>query len=174
MIAPKRSPRIALALERQADRLVMPFTAWPTYVLIPVGIILILSAFLPLELNERLVSQAKPLQLSGPEAPATNLWFAIAPTKDGVSITSIDGHVFQLSDNTPDAERGAAFRAYLREVKASVIESTTLANRIDQNSSLVVLSADERLNYYHLRPVIYALASAGVTRYAFEGRILKK
>lgn len=174
MMAPKRSPRIALALDRQAHRLVMPFTAWSTYALIPVGIIVILSAFIPLEINPRLFSQAKPLQISGPEAPPTSLWFAVAPTKEGISISTTDGKSFELKNDEREKERGEAFREYLSERKKELIKEKTLANRVDDQSTLVVLSADERLTYFHLRPVIYALASAGVTRYAFEGRIGKE
>ena len=174
MIAPKRSPRLALALERQAERLVMPFTAWPAYILIPVGMIMILSAFIPLETNQRLFSRARPLQLSGEEASPTDLWFAVAPTDSGISITTIDGKVFELKNSEPEEKRGEEFRAYLKERKEELIKSKTLANQIDPSSTLVVLSGDERLTYVHLRPVVYALASAGVTRYAFEGRIIKK
>lgn len=174
MIAPKRSPRLALALERQAERLVMPFTAWPAYLLIPVGIILILSAFVPLEVNSRLFSRAHPLQLSGEEAPPTSLWFAVAPTNSGISVTSIDGKVFELSNTAPAETRAEELRSYLLERKEDLIKSNVLANHLDPNATLVVLSADERLTYFHLRPVVYALASAGITRYAFEGRIIKK
>lgn len=174
MIAPKRSPRLALALERQSERLVMPFTAWPTYILIPIGIIMILSAFVPLEVNSRLFSRARPLQLSGDEAPPTNLWFAVSPTESGISITSKDGKVFELNSAVPVDKRAEEFRSYLVERKEELIRTNVLANHIDPNTSLVVLSADERLTYFHLRPVVYALASAGITRYAFEGRIIKK
>lgn len=173
MIAPKKSPRIALALERQSERLAVPFTVWPTYVLIPVGFMLLLSLFIPIEVNPRLFSLAKPLQLSGEEEQPSSLWFAVAPSKAGVSISTIDGQVFEMSNDVPEEKRGEEFRAYLKGKSQSIIQASALANRLDQRSSLVVLSADERLTYYHLRPVIYALASAGITRYAFEGRILK-
>lgn len=173
MIAPKRSPRVALALDRQRARLTMPFTAWPTYVFIPLGFMLILSLFIPIEINPRLFSKAKPLQLSGEEAPGVNLWFAIAPSKNGISITTLDGHLFEFNNDVPEHQRGEKFRAYVKSAAKSVIETAALAHRLDENSSLVILSADEQLTYYHLRPVIYALASAGITRYAFEGRIVK-
>jgi hypothetical protein len=152
----------------------MPFTAWPAYVLIPVGMIMILSAFVPLEINPRLFSRARPLQLAGEEAPPTDLWFAVAPTESGVSVTSIDGKIFELNNSAPEGKRGEEFGNFLKQRKEELINNKILANEIDPDSTLVVLSADEQLTYFHLRPVVYALASAGFTRYAFEGRIIKK
>lgn len=172
MIVPARSPKMASAFARVQSRLAMPFTATPAFLFIPVGFAALLLIYTALETNPRLLSTAKPIALAGNEADEAPLWYSVAPDKDGIVVTSNTGEAFQIQNEHQDAGI-KKLGAHLKDRGSDSMLDVALSNRMDQRNAFVVLSVDERLTYFHVRPVIYALASAGITRYGFEGRILK-
>ena len=46
--------------------------------------------------------------------------------------------------------------------------SAGLLNEAISNQLIVVLAIDQKLKYSHIRPILYALAEAGINQYAFE------
>jgi hypothetical protein len=172
MILQKRSQKLQSAFRRQQDRLVMPFTANPAWFLLPTGLVSLLLVYVSLETNPRIYSSAKPVQLSQEVRPSEGIWYSIAPSESGLRIVSDQGDYFDVSaDSSP--EELANLTAQIKIRMKSVLSDVALAKRLTNSSTFVVLSVDERLSYAHIRPMIYSLAAAGVTRYGFEGRILK-
>lgn len=173
MNIPTRSPVIAASLMRQKARLSMPLTTNLGVLLLPIGLMSLLLIYVSVETNPRIFSTAKPLQLNLPaEEDNAKLWFSLAPSEQGIVIVSNSGESFDLVAKDGETDL-TAFTEHLKARVMAVISDVAIANRMDAKSSFVVLSVDERLTYSHVRPVIYALAEAGITRYGFEGRVLK-
>ncbi len=168
----RRHPQIELAFLRLRSRLTdLPTNAFTT-LFIPVGFISLLLIFVSLEVNKRLKSQATPLVLEGDAARSTTMWYSVAPQQDGgLTIASNDGNHFAIAQ---DGQGFVSFEEHLIAKKKQVLQDVMLANRMDETSSMVVLSVDESLTYAHIRPVIYALSRAGISRYGFEGRVLEQ
>ncbi|MCX6125743.1 MAG: hypothetical protein NTV34_13505 [Proteobacteria bacterium] len=167
-----RSSKILASFTRQKARLAMPYTATPAILLIPVGFMCLLLIFVSVETNPRLFSTAKPVQLVLEEFVGGRLWYSVAPYEQGIRIISDSGKFFDLQGEI-NAAALTEFSSHLKLRMQKILADVAVANRMDKSTSFVILSVDERLTYSHLRPVIYALADAGVTRYAFESRILK-
>jgi hypothetical protein len=112
------------------------------------------------------------VQLSSEVQPSDGIWYSLAPTETGLRIVSDQGDRFDISaDSSP--EEHAKLTNQIRTRMKNVLADVALANRMMDSTTFVVLSVDERLTYSHIRPMIYSLAAAGVTRYGFEGRIVK-
>lgn len=173
MTLQKQSSKLQAALLRQRERLAVPFTANPVILFIPFGLMCLLLIYVSLETSPRIYSNAKPLLLNHKEeSPTFTLHYTIAPAPEGLRIVSNNGDIFSLNGQQDDKGLDL-FTNSLKSSIRSTINDVALANRMDEQTSFVVLTLDERLTYAHVRPVIYALASAGITRYGFEGRILK-
>jgi hypothetical protein len=173
MIGVHRSDKIARSLLRQRERLTMAWTWNATYALLPMGLISVLLIFTSLETNKRIRSSAKPINLVGIESFESKLWFSIAPSKEGIRITTRDGDLFEI-ENSDQKLTSEKFEAHVRQASKKSLVDIALANRMTNHSTFVVLSVDETLTYYHVRPVVYALANAGITNYGFEGRIVSE
>ncbi|MCX6119378.1 MAG: hypothetical protein NT027_17705 [Proteobacteria bacterium] len=175
MIISRKHPQIELAFDRIRQRIHGSNTFPITTLFIPVGFISLLMIFVALETNKRIKSLATPLILSGEPTTSPAMWFSIAPHEKGLAISSSDGAHFFIesqSQNGAPQNQFKEFEEHLRSRTKQVLGDVVLANRMDSNSAFVVLSVDESLTYAHVRPVIYALANAGISKYGFEGRVL--
>jgi biopolymer transport protein ExbD len=169
MMISRKSPQIELAFVRLRENLSKGERGVPVALFIPVGFIALLMVFVALETNQRIKSLASPMTLEGEPAKETSLWYSIAPVEDGLLIAGNDGQSFNVSAT---GEGYQEFENHLMERRKQLISDLTLANRMDGNSTFVILSVDEQLTYAQVRPVVYSLAKAGITKYGFEGKIL--
>jgi biopolymer transport protein ExbD len=164
----KLPPPIFQGISRIRGRLEMPVEFNPAFVLIPIGFCLLLLVFTRLESDFRLLSSSVPVTIDKPEAPPPAIWFSLAPSDDKIRIVSRNGDVFFIDPNDVSAE--SPFPVYLKKEMNRVLTDTVLSARLEKSSGFVVLSVDQHLTYQHVRPVLYALANAGVARYGFETR----
>ena len=169
----KRMPKVEDSFSRLTTRLEMGFTASPFYAFAAIGFIVLLSIFTSLEINPRVQSIGKPIEFTGQESADAKLWISIAPQGEKIVLKGNDGRSFSWSLNGPSPIQRQDFEVYLRSRVHEIIQDSMLSDRMDSSTVRAVISLDEKLNFNHLRPIIYALASARITHYAFEGRIVK-
>ena len=170
MIISRRHKQVELSFGRLADRLdfknINPFS----YFLLPTGLVCLLLIFVSLETNQRIRTQTTPVELEGVPAKTATLWFSVAPAEGGIFISGNNGDTFLVENGGNGLQ---AFEKHLQGQKQKVIADVALANRMDADSSMVILSLDESLTYAHIRPIIYVLGKVGISRYGFEGRVLE-
>ena len=170
---PRKMPKVAEAFARTFARSEVVNSASPFVAFSGVGFVILLGLYTALSVNPRIQSIGKPVELSGPEAGDARLWIGVAARNEMVVIKGNDGRVFTWPLKGPSAQELSQFEKYLHERVHDIIVDGTLADRLEKSTIQAVISVDEKLNFHHVRPVLYALASARITHYAFEGRIVK-
>lgn len=158
----------AKAILGTKDRLREPLVWLPFPALISIGIVLILTAYILSGTNPRLGHPASVITL--PSAPHRDgsIWFSITPIGDEVVVTTGDRQVFRWPLDVGDLSALKPFGEYLKQVVAHEIESAALSHKAYEHQTTAVIAVDQTLKFRHIRPVLYALADAGIARYGFE------
>ncbi len=162
------------AVFSQLERLKENIWWFPFPALIAFGLVFILAGHLLTDLNPRLGSVTDPIQLNTKPFPDGAIWMAINVNADHITVTTADRKKFSwpaLHTTMRDLE---PFTSYLKKKKQEEIYKSV---RLLENSAVrsrVVIAVDQNAKYIHIRPVIYALAEAGISKYGFETRIMKE
>jgi hypothetical protein len=161
------------AVYAQLERLKENIWWFPFPALIAFGLAILLIGHLLTDLNPRLGSVADPIQLNTKPFPDGSIWVSINIYENQVVATTYDKKKFSWSSHNTSMKDLEDFVAYL---KKKTLEETYRSVRLLESSAVrskVVIAVDQNAKYIHLRPVIYALADAGIAKYAFETRIMK-
>jgi hypothetical protein len=154
------------------QRLSEPLWWFPYPILIAIGMVLILTGHLVFAINPRMGHPASLINFPAQMRPDSAIWFSMTPIDHDIVITTNDRLIFRWPQDLTPAQTTQPFVAYLRRRVAIEIDSAALLKRAPNTPLTVVIAADQRLKYLHLRPVIAALAEAGITSYAFETLVI--
>ncbi|MBM4250979.1 MAG: hypothetical protein FJ146_03335 [Deltaproteobacteria bacterium] len=83
-------------------------------------------------------------------------------------VTTNDRKVFKWSASSRSMDGLKDFIFYLRRRMVEEIQTAALVQRALRSQTRVVIAADQTLKYSHIKPIIHALAQAGISNYAFE------
>lgn len=161
------------AFARQKDRLDEDRSFKIFTLLIPFMAVAVLTIYTSFETATRLYGVAQPLEHNSPTSDHYGVWLSVGLRDGGIVITTINGNAFSWPLSGPSNDQLDHLRDFLRESGRTVVEKSVLKGQMTASDSLVALSVDQRLNFHHIRPVLYALADAGFTRYGFETRVLR-
>ena len=134
-------------------------------------VVLLLTAHVVARLDSRAGSPADVVTLAEGAAtslPDSAIWFSVTPVDNDIVITTNDRQVFRYAQSQELVSEMAAFRRYLEARVRTEIVSAGVSGRFAEQQSRVIIAADQRLKYRHIRPILYALSAAGVRRYGFE------
>lgn len=155
---------------RLKDRL-QPETLWfPMPALFAVGLGIVLYGGLLIQLNPRLGSHADTLAFPSDPQPDGAIWLAVSTHDEDVVVTTSDRKIFHWPASEPSEESVDGLVEYLQKRIAYEQMSAGLAGESRFLTSTAVIAADQRLRYRHLKPILSALALAGITHYGFETR----
>lgn len=157
-----------LAYVAKQLRLSEPLWWFPYPCLITMGLVLLLTGHLVMATNPRMGHPASLIEFPAAARPDSALWFSMTPIGQEIVITTNDRRVFRWPQQLTSAAPTQPFVDYLRRRVAEEIEAAALLKQALSTQTTVVIAADQRLRYLHLRPVIAALAAAGITSYALE------
>jgi hypothetical protein len=149
-------------------RLRTPLWWYPFPAVIAFGLITLLTAHLTLSTSARMGHPTT--LLSFPSEPRADgaIWFSVTPIGNDIVVASASRRVFRWPQNARNTEAAAAFIVWLRQRAQQEIEAAALLNRARPVQATAVIAADQTLKFVHLRPILYALAEAGITHYGFE------
>jgi hypothetical protein len=149
-------------------RLRTPLWWYPFPAVIAFGLITLLTAHLTLSTSVRMGHPTT--LLSFPSEPRADgaIWFSVTPIGNDIVVASASRRVFRWPQNARNTEAAAAFIDWLRQRAQQEIEAAALLNRAHPVQATAVIAADQTLKFVHLRPILYALAEAGITHYGFE------
>lgn len=150
------------------ERLKEPLDWFPYPILLTSGLVLILTAHIVSALNPRAGHRANVMALPSSPSKSSAIWLSISPSDNQLIITTAERRVFRWRLDQPQNRDLDALVQHLKATVAQEIESAALSKKASNSQTLAVLAADQRLTFLHIRPVISALAQAGITRYAFE------
>ena len=166
-----RPPRTALwidAANAAKLRLREPLWWFPFPIFLSFGLVLLLTAHVLFGTNPRMGHPANVITFPSEARRDSAIWLSVTPIGKEVVVTTGDRRVFRWPLEVHSLDELKPFRAYLREAVARELEVTALANSAFQHQTTVVIAADQRLKYLHVRPLLHAFAEAGISHYAFE------
>lgn len=167
-----RKQRIwAEMLVTKAQRLREPLWWYPFPALLPFGLAMTLTAHLVFSTTTRLGHPAGVVAFPSEPRPDGPIWFTVTPVDGDIVVTTGDRKVFRWRQDSRSYKASSDFSRYLEEHVKLQVEAAALAMRATEQQSVAVIAADQHLRYLHMRPILYALAEAGITRYAFETQI---
>ncbi len=161
------------AFLRQKERLFDDGSFKIYTLIIPFMAVTVLTIYTNLELSTRLFGVASPLEHQTDISNHSGVWLSIGTKKEQIVVRTTNGLTFSWSLSGPSQDQLRPLRDYLTLAARDVVEKSILKGQITKNDTIVALSVDQHLNFHHIRPVIYALAEAGFTKYGFETRILR-
>lgn len=139
--------------------------------LISFGLVLVLSV----DLTTRLGSQGKGANdvpvVATDENEQSAIWLSVTASDTAIVVSSDDRRSFSWPLTEQSLEGTGEFVSYLKSRVSREIDNAGLGGEVLRSRLRVTLAVDQRLNYWHIRPLIYALAEANVTNYAFQTRL---
>lgn len=155
------------------ERLRVPLQWYPVPMLLAFGLVLLLGTKTLPGLNPRIGQPAHILAFDAPVQKDGAIWFSLSVDDDMIVATTGDRQVFHWPLERPSPSELSGFRKFLKGRVQDITYTSGLSGRASSIEASAVIAADEHLNYAHIQPVLYALAEAGISHYAFETRVLK-
>ena len=155
------------------ERLKEPVMWFPLPALVAFGLILVLRGQVFADLNYRFGQSPDVIQLPSAKQEGHGIWLSIRKQGDKLTVTTDDKRQFALPLEPKRPEELELFVHYLRERGLKNSLKTGLSLRLEKESNRAVLAIDQGLNYIHVRPILFALAEAGIGRYGFETKPLR-
>ena len=144
-------------------------------VLVAVGIIGLACATKSFDsANPRLSYPGKTVDIGlSPASVNPGIWFSMTPEGDNVVVTTDDRRVFEWPLDPKIAMENRSYKDFTNFLKIrrdQTVEDFVLAMRKTgvQSGTMAVVAMDDRLTYAHFKPVMLALAGAGIRSYGFE------
>lgn len=167
-----RRPRLWQdAIKAQVERLHEPLWWFPFPLIISFALVLLLTAHVFGGTNPRMGNPATVVSFPADLRRDSAIWLSVTPIDGEIVVTTGDRKVFRYPQDIADLEPLKKLRAYLKEAVRREVEGAALGSEAYQHQTSVVIAADQRLKYLHVRPILYALAEAGISQYAFETQL---
>lgn len=163
-----RSPIVYTAMMSAKTRLRATPSWFPIPCLISFFLVLLLTAHVALSTNPRTGQPAAVLPLAAEKGEDSAIWFSMVIEKDKVVVIDNYRKVFKWPVNTESVEDLEPFINHLKKRVATEVESAALAERISNSQVRAIIAVDQTLRYRHFRPILFALAEAGISQYGFE------
>jgi len=142
---------------------------WNPSALLLVGVLsVILVAAMVNGINQRLGNPSVPLSFPSKPQSDTAIWLSVTPIGEKVVVTTNDRSVFTWPQSATTDTDTKELTKWLSQKVQTEVSSTALAGLARPTQTKVMISTDQHLKFLHVKPVLYALASAGITRYGFE------
>lgn len=154
--------------EQVKIRLREPIWWFPYPLIISFALVMLLTAHSLFGTNPRVGNPADIIVFPSETMADSPLWMSVTPIGDEIVVTTGKRDVFRWPQDVKDLEALQPFIAHLKVRAAEEVEAAVLAQKVETSQTTAVIAADQRLKYLHIRPIIHALALAGISRYAFE------
>lgn len=161
-----------IALQNMKERLNEPLYWYPIPAIISFALVLTLGGNLLTDLNPRLGSSIEVLPFEAPRNRDGGIWLGIYQENQRTIVITSERNVFSWPLGQASMKDLDPLVRYLNSRVEKEVYSTALTMEPNLTQVTAVLAVDQHLKYSHIRPVIYALASASISRYGFETRII--
>lgn len=147
---------------------------FPLPCLISYFLVLLLIGHLLLGLNPRLGNHASLLPFDAKKSDEGAIWIAASLSNDQIIVTTSTRKVFKINSNKPSSQSIKNLTDYLKKETENVLITAAISRKISHIQSILVIAVDQQMTMRHLRPILYAMAEAGISEYAFETKIPPK
>ena len=161
-----------LALTKMKERLEEPVQWYPFPAMIGFMLVMILGGHLLPDLNPRLGARVDVLPADAPRHQDGGIWLGVYKQNDSIMVVSSDRKKFKWPIASASINDIEPLVKYLK--MRTQHESFSMALKMESSltKTTTVVAVDQRLKYSHIKPIIFALASAKISRYGFETRII--
>jgi len=152
------------------DRLKNPSLWFPYPVLISFVLAVVLAGYSLPNLNIYFGQPSSLIQqdIVDNKTPSGSIWITASVIDNELIITTFDRKIFKWNREIKNITDIENFISYLKtEVERRSIQAG-LAAGIHPGEVEVTIAADRGLKFLHIRPIINALAEAGISAYSFE------
>lgn len=157
-------------VERSQERLGRAGTWWPYPSLITFGLCALLVAQIFPSVNSSLSRQANPILLNAEDASLQNILVNVYADGDSVCVQLDNSKTVTFRYDEQLEEDTLRIKELIHGRVAQQIKSAALKRTSYRNEFTALLVVDQKLDFRHVRPVINALAYAGITDYGFQTR----
>lgn len=151
-----------------SKRLKKPLWWFPYPCLLTFGLQLILTAHILFSTNPRIGQPAEVISYPSTPAKDSAIWLSITVQDKFTIVTTNDRKIFRWPATLRSTAELKDLTFYLRRRMVEEIQTASLVQRAMRSQTTVVIAADQSLKYNHIKPIIHALAQAGISNYAFE------
>lgn len=163
-----RSQAAYIAFMGAKQRLREASSWFPLPALFSFFLVMLLTTHIAVSTNPRVGQPAAVLPLTAEPSEDSAIWLSVIINGDDLVVSDNYRTVFRWPKDVRNLEGIAPFIEHLKNRKAAEIKAATLANRISSYQTKVLIAVDQNLKYSHFRPLLYALAEAGISDYGFE------
>lgn len=165
-----RSPNVYHAMMNAKERLRHSSSWFPIPALLPFFLVLLLTAHVSMSTNPRTGHPAAVLPLVAEETEDSAIWFSmiIDSKTDEVVVADNYRQVFRWPQTVTSVESLKPFIDHLKNRAATEVKAAALSKKVASSQIRTIIAVDQTINYGHFRPILYALAEAGISNYGFE------
>lgn len=148
-------------------------SAWHSvaYIFISFFLVTVLALFVGFETSDRFKSPIEAFEYKAADSRDHKIWMSVGMSDDLIIIKTSSGKVFKWASGGPTQADYESFESHLKEWARSHLQGTILSGQLLPSTNTAAIAVDQRLTVHHIRPVIYALAAAGVSQYGFETKL---
>lgn len=161
-------------IRKQKDRMKDNIIWFPAPALISFALVLLLIGHLLVNINPRLGNSAEILSFPSKPQKEGSIWISIFEKDSEITVVTYDRKVFNWPADTQTLEPLEDFRQYLHQTTNELSAQAAISKFISRTQTQIVMAVDQKLRYFHIRPLIHILADVGIDSYAFETQIIDK
>jgi len=150
------------------ERLREPLHWYPFPLLISFAVVLLLTAHVVFGTNPRMGNPANVMTFPSQPRHDSDIWMSVSPSGHDIVVTTSDRRVFRWRQDVANVAGLAPFVSYLKSRAADEVRAAALLKHAFRSQTSAVIAVDQSLKFLHVRPILYALAAAGISQYAFE------
>ena len=141
---------------------------------IPFFAVTLLTFFVGFESSFRTNSRIEPFVHESTPAADHALWLSVGISENAIIINTASGETFRWPVEGPSQKDYDVFEKFMAAWAKRHLQNVVRSGQITADTNLAAIAIDQKLTYHHVRPVIYALAAAGISKYGFETRLPHK
>jgi len=153
------------------ERLRRPESWYPFPLLIPFVLEILLISHMLFGTTSRIGNPADVLSFPANRHKIGPIWFSVTPVNGQIVVTTEDRQIFRWAQSTNEVASIKPFRDYLVKKSQDMILASALSKQALRSKTRAVIAADQRLKFMHMKPILYALATANISQYGFETKI---
>jgi hypothetical protein len=155
------------------ERLKEQVSWFPLPALISFVLVLLFIGHLLVNINPRLGNSAVIVNMNAELEKEGSIWLSVSERDGSLYVTTFDRKIFSWPSDTKDVSPLIDFKDYLSATSAELSAQAAVSKFISKSQTKVVLAVDQRLRYFHIRPILHTLAQVGLDSYGFETQITK-
>lgn len=160
-------------IDEQKERLKTGINWFPLPAMISFVLVLLFIGHLLVNINPRLGNSAVILSMNSETEQEGSIWLSVSENEGQIYVSTFDRKVFSWAANTTNLNDLNDFREHLRKTSYEISAQAAVSKFISKSQTKVVLAVDQRLRYFHIRPIIHVLAKVGLDDYGFETKMLE-